>query len=113
MMDPQSIYLGISNIFCGLLFTAISIPLLNGSIKMNRYYGIRFKKSYESEENWYKINKFGAKRLIIWSIPLLLIGSVTFFLRVNDHSVLKLIIALAPLIVIIPAIESYVYAKRL
>jgi hypothetical protein len=112
-MDLQSIYLGISNIFCGLLFIAISIPLWKGSIKMNRYYGIRFKKSYESEKNWYKINKFGAKRIMLWSIPLLFIGFVTFFLRINDHSVLKLIITLAPLIVIIPAIESYVYAKRL
>jgi hypothetical protein len=56
----QSIYLGIANIFCGLLFIAISIPLLKDSIKMNRYYGIRFQKSYESEENCYKINKFGA-----------------------------------------------------
>jgi hypothetical protein len=112
-MDIQSIYLGISNIFCGILFIIISIPLLKGSIKMNRYYGIRFKKSYESEKNWYKINRFGAKRLMLWSIVLLFIGSVTFFLRIKDHSVLKLIIALSPLIVIIPGIESYRYAKRL
>ncbi|MFC1840054.1 SdpI family protein [Thermodesulfobacteriota bacterium] len=74
---------------------------------------MRFKKSYESDENWYKINKYGGRQLIIWSIPLGLFGIVTFFLPISESPLLFLISVLAPLIVLIPVFISYVYARKL
>ncbi len=116
-MDPTSVILGLSNISCGVLFVIISIPLLKKHVKMNRIYGVRFKKSFESEESWYKINQYGAKRLITWSVPLMLIGIATFFVDFGGHenanTTLVIAFACAPLIVIIPAIESYCYARKL
>ena len=29
---------------------------------MNHLYGIRIKKSFESEDSWYKINEYGGKQ---------------------------------------------------
>ncbi|HCK16517.1 TPA: hypothetical protein DHW51_20490, partial [Candidatus Poribacteria bacterium] len=35
---------------------------------MNHYYNMRIRKAFESKENWYKINCFGARQWIIFSV---------------------------------------------
>jgi len=80
---------------------------------MNHFYGVRFKKSYESEENWYKINHYGGKQLIAWSVLLLIIGVLTFFLPPKEKGIMTTLIGCAPLIVLVPAYMSYKYAKKL
>ena len=80
---------------------------------MNKYYGFRIKKAFESEENWYKINKYGAKRFLFWSIPMLIIGAIVFFIPINEYSAVFWIFLLAPLIILIPVIETLQYAKNL
>jgi len=112
-MDPLSATVGGSIVFCSLVCIGLGIPLLKGKIKMNRYYGVRFAKSFESEENWYKINKYGAKRLIIWSVPMLIIGVATFFVPMRDRPLLAVPFSVVPVIVVIPVVESYFYARKL
>ena len=112
-MDSTSIALGISNIFVAALFIVLSIPLVKGKIPMNKVYGVRIKKAFESDENWYKINAYGGKQLILWSIPLVLLGVVTFFVPLEANGPLITAVACAPLIVVIPAITSCAYAKKL
>ncbi|MCP4755409.1 MAG: SdpI family protein [Proteobacteria bacterium] len=112
-MDSLNITLGLSNIIVAVLIILISIPLVGGKIRMNKVYGIRFKKSYESENNWYRINRYGGKQMILWSVPLAILGVATFFLPLGGKDHWITLIACAPLIVIIPAITSYIYAKNL
>ena len=112
-MDMVNIILGSSHIFVGCLIIIISIPLVQQSISMNKLYGIRFKKSFESEENWYKINVYGGKQLIIWSIPLILFGVVTFFLPLKGNELWIILFACAPLIYLVPAVMSYIYSRKL
>ncbi|MBM7604617.1 hypothetical protein JOC75_002620 [Metabacillus crassostreae] len=108
----ENIIIAILNISCGLLFVGLSIPLYKERIKMNHLYGVRFSKSFESDENWYKINKYGAKRMMLWSIPLFVIGIITIFLPpLSDF--LLVILTFLPCIIIIPAIESYIYSEKL
>jgi hypothetical protein len=75
--------------------------------------GVRFKKSFESENNWYKINEYGARQLILWSIPLAIIGVVTFFLPLKENGIVTIVVAFAPLILVIPAITSWLYTKKI
>ena len=112
-MLALNIIFGISHIFIAFTMILISIPLVKGHVSMNNFYGIRFKKAYESEENWYKINKYGGRQLIIWSIPLGLFGVITFFLPFKDNPLLHLISVLAPFIILVPVVMSYLYARRL
>jgi uncharacterized membrane protein len=104
---------GLSNIFVGVLFIAISLPLVMGKIPMNSFCGVRFKKSYESEENWYKINRYGGQQLIIWSIVLVILGVSTIFSPIKESHGFTSISLCAPLIVLIPAFKSYMYSKKL
>lgn len=41
---------------------------------MNKIYGIRIPIAFESDENWYMVNRYGGKALLVWSAPVLLIG---------------------------------------
>lgn len=112
-MDIASVAIGVVNVATAILIIGISMPLVKGKIPMNKLYGIRFKKSYASEENWYKINEYGGKQPIIWSIPLLLFGVLIFFIPLDGNSNLIVMASCAPLIVLVPAVRSYYYAKNL
>lgn len=81
---------------------------------MNHWYGIRFKKSFESDENWFKINKYGAQQFIKWSAPLVLIGVITFFIPFGNRATLIMIFSFLPVLIIIPPIvKTYQYARTL
>jgi hypothetical protein len=112
-MIPLSVILGISNAACALLIIGLALPLLRRRVGMNSLYGVRFGRSFESEELWYDINEFGARRLIRWSIVLLMVGIATFFVPLGGRSWLTLGFAMAPLLLVIPCIETYRYARGL
>ena len=112
-MNNAALALGLSLMFSAVLMILLAIPLLKRKIPMNRWYGARFKKSFESDENWYRINAYGAKQLIIWSIPLLIIGLVAIFLPLEGNARLFNAIAFSPLLVCVPCLVSYRYARKL
>ena len=115
-MEPNIIF-GIINIACALLIIGISIPLVKHKIKMNYLYGIRIKKSFESEDSWYKINEYGGKQLIIWSIPMILVGLICFFIQIDDTNkdLLSFVFGVFPITacIAVAVIKIYVYAKRI
>jgi hypothetical protein len=112
-MDDRSTMLALSNILVGILIIAVSLPLQKNKIRMNCWYGMRFRKSFESDENWYKINRYGARRMMLWSMVIIAIGIMTFFIPLEMRRSLRLAIRCAPLIVIIPVIETWLFAKKL
>ena len=112
-MTHTAIIIGIADIFIGVITIALCIPLLTDKIPMNRWYGIRFRKSYESEEDWYRINRYGAQRMILWSVIIIVIGLLALFVPLSSKGVLQLVMFCAPLILFIPVIESWLYARKL
>ncbi len=112
LIDMINIVLGLSNLVIGLIMILLSIPLKNGSIKMNYWYGFRFPKSFESDDAWYKINEFGAERFIKWSIPILVAGLFSFFIPF-DNMFLILFFSFFPIIILIPVYECYLFTKNL
>lgn len=111
-MNAATIF-GLSNIITGLVVIAACIPLLRDNIAMNRWYGIRFRKSFESEENWYAINSYGAQRMILWSVIIVNFGILSFFVPISGRGVLQYMISGAPVLLLIPAIESWLFARKL
>ncbi len=105
---------GLLNIAVGLVLIAVSIPLVKRRIKPNHGYGFRISKAFESEENWYRINEYGGRQMIKWSVVIILIGLVTLFIPLGpeDH-VLALLFGLAPVLILIPAIQTILWARKL
>ena len=112
-MDKTAMILGISNICMAVVFILLGIPMLKRQVPMNRWYGARIKKSFESEENWYRINAYSAKQLILWSFPLMILGMATLFLPLAEHPGWTQALALSPLLAVAPCLLSYRHAKKL
>jgi hypothetical protein len=112
-MDPVAITVGISWTLAGLVCIGISIPLIRGRVRMNELYGVRFRQSFQSDEAWFAINRFGGKRLAIWSVPLIVVGLVSLFLPLRSNTGLTLVLGFAPLLFIaIPMFQSWRFARR-
>src|SRR5438045_6739 len=107
-MDAVAIIIGISWTFVALLCIALAIPLVRGKVRPNTLYGVRFPQSFQSNDAWFAINRFGGKRMIVWSIPLILTGIICFFLPLKSHTGLALTLGFAPLVfILIPVLESW------
>lgn len=91
-----------------IVFTVV-IPLYRGKIKPNPVYGIRVRKAFESEENWYRINRYGGAVLMFWAIALMLAGIICLF--VEPQSVLA-VARTGFLSIIIPLILIMRYAGK-
>lgn len=106
-----NLILGLTLIATALIVATVCVPLLKGRIKMNPVYGMRLPKSFESEEAWYAINRYGARRFIIWSIALMAIGVMCFFVPFGKNTLT--VFAFSPLVYLIAALETYLYARKI
>lgn len=79
---------------------------------MNRWHGMRIPKSFKSEENWYKINEYGGKIFIYWSIAILLIGIISLFLPPLGEKGIT-VLSLVPFLVIIATIQLFIYSRKI
>lgn len=105
----------ITDITLAFLLVGISLPLVHGHIPMNKAYGIRFAKSFESEEQWFKINRYGGKQIIIWSIPIAVVGLATLIFPMLATGLIRflLVACIVPMVcVLIAVVTSYRFAKK-
>ncbi|MCP4162672.1 MAG: SdpI family protein [Deltaproteobacteria bacterium] len=106
--------LALSNISLFLIIIGISIPTLLNKIKMNNFYGVRIPKAFKSEENWFKINHYGSKVYIIWSIIIIIIELILLLLFHSENLYLIIIVYYLPLLFIIPpSIQLFLYCKKI
>ncbi|MGD2093562.1 MAG: SdpI family protein [Phycisphaerales bacterium] len=116
-MNSINILLAFTNLSSGIILIFLSIPLYKKKIKMNKTYGFRLSKAFQSDENWFNINAYGAKQMIIWSIIMILFGIAILFIPIPEkpNTVLALTLSVGPLIlaVLIVVLKTIIYAKRL
>lgn len=97
-MTP-SVLFGLINLGSAVLLIVVSVPLVLRKVRMNTLYGVRIKKSFSSDANWYAINEYGGKQLIFWSIPLILVGilCVVFPVIKDKEEPMAFIVGLVPM----------------
>ena len=61
-------------IVLGVATGLASLPLLFGRIRPNHFYGIRIREAFSSEQNWYRINVFGARCFLRFALTILTLG---------------------------------------
>ena len=112
-MKSGVLIISITTLFAGLLIIGLSIPLILKKIKPNYFYGFRIPKAFASEENWYKINKYGGNLMLVWGI-VISSCSLTVLIIPSILSGLAGYIVMIPYLLLIPLIIMvFVYAKRL
>jgi hypothetical protein len=108
----DSSLLALINLVVALLVGSLCIPLLLGKIRMNHWYGMRVSEAYRSNENWYRINFWGARCFIAWSIVLVLL-SICILLSANLNQTIGKATAWFALIYFIPVYQTWHFSKKL
>jgi hypothetical protein len=72
-MHPQfAIALALLGI--GALIWCVCLPLISRKVPMNRWYGIRVRQAFFSDQHWYDINEYGGRAMSRWSMPIVFVG---------------------------------------
>ena len=109
-MESVNVKTAITLVCLGFILIAVSIPLYLGKIKRNYVYGFRIRKALESEENWYSINRYGAKALMSWSVVIMAIGIICLYIE-PQHVLTVAKVTFISLLV--PVVQTLYYARRL
>ncbi len=112
-MDTLSIAIGVTCVLSSLVVIGCAVPLLLGRVKPNGFYGVRIPQAFESDEAWYRINRYGARQLVAWTVPILLAGITVFFFPLGEYPIVAIVFGIAPLLLIAGAvIQTIRYAQR-
>ncbi len=101
---------GLCNILFGLFCVLISSPLLGGNVGRNRYFGFRTREALVSADAWERINRYGAERRTTWGLVIAFLGGLCV---ATDAYAFYAICRFAPLLAIIPSVQTVIFSRRL
>jgi hypothetical protein len=109
MIPPVVVHCGI-----GLVMAAMAVPLVLRKVPMNRFYGIRIPKAFESDRYWYDINAYGGKLLLAYGLLLIVFGLAARDLAPSQTSLWMAPFIVGPLLLLFPLLALMnAYARRL
>ena len=91
-------------VFLGVVMVAVSVPLIARMVPMNRFYGVRTRKAYASEENWYELNAYGGRLFLGYGAFLGVVGAVGLAAAPDPTSIWAPVFIVGPLLGIVPVI---------
>lgn len=106
-------WVGTIYLLMGVLFAAYGLILVLKKLPKNNLIGFRMKKAMESDEYWYEINSHGGKRLMQTSIPLIVVGILSFLMEYDTGDPIFWIFLLSPLLVVFALVDTYLQARKL
>lgn len=71
----------IIHLLAGIAAVAAALPLIQGKVKMNPWYGVRIPAAFESEERWFELNRYGGWLLFAWGVAVAFTALVGAFLE--------------------------------
>lgn len=114
-MEPISLVVGLCNICCGIIFALVGAVLAICRIRKGAWYGFTVPNAVASDRNWEQVNRFGGRRLVVWALPLVLLGIVSVLLAFPTPESWMAPIGLLPIFVcvMIPILETVSFARTL
>jgi uncharacterized membrane protein len=98
----------------GLLIASFAIPLIMRKVPMNRVYGIRVRKAFVSNENWYELNAYGGKLFLAFGLFLLVFTFLAKDVAPPPTSIWAPVFLAGPLVLIVPVLALVnAFARRL
>jgi uncharacterized membrane protein len=92
----------------GVLYIGLGIPLLQGRIPPNRFYGSRTKKTLSDERIWYAVNRVTGRDLIIGGVAVVItsVGIHFFGQSLDPHHATTILLTVLVVSVIVMVINS-------
>jgi uncharacterized membrane protein len=79
-------------LFMGVLFIALSVPLMLKKVPPNNWYGFRTPKTLSDEKIWYEANRISAQGMALVGVVLILLSLTLLLLAKEMSDLTKLII---------------------
>tara|TARA_R110001592_G_scaffold44644_4_gene143393 strand:+ start:13845 stop:14174 length:330 start_codon:yes stop_codon:yes gene_type:complete len=108
----DSSFLALINLVVASLVGFLCMPLLLGKIRMNQWYGMRVSAAFRSNENWYRINSWGARCFIAWSVVLALL-SICILLSTSLNQTIGKADGFFAMIYLIPVYQTWRFSTQL
>ena len=113
-MTDSFLIIALAHLGTGAVMFAAFLPLLFDRIPPNRWYGVRFAKSFSSTANWYAINRQGARYFLPWAALMCIVGGIELMLPTSPPLWLQLLLGHLVLLVLpLPLIQTWRFAQRL
>jgi hypothetical protein len=112
MLDSTLAVIALSHLFTGIVGSLVTVPLLLGKVPMNRWYGIRVKEAFVSEDQWQRINRYGAKRLMAGWLVCLVLGVLTLLASEQQKDLVLASLGLPALILLGIAVDVVRFARK-
>ena len=58
----------ITYVLLGGLSVAVAVPLIQGRVRPNPWYGVRVRKTLEDREIWYAVNAYFGRRFAVYGL---------------------------------------------
>ncbi len=63
-------------VLIGCLFIALAVPLIQGRVKPNPFYGFRVRKTLNDRDTWYAVNAYFGRRFAVIGLLVAVAGIV-------------------------------------
>jgi hypothetical protein len=60
-----TLFLVVAYVLLGSLFIGLAVPLIQGRVKPNPWYGVRVPKTLSDPETWYAVNAYFGRRFAV------------------------------------------------
>lgn len=112
----EGIYIGLATCAgVSVILILVNIPLYQGKIKRNNWYGFRTPRTLSSDEIWYPVNKEAALNFIIASVFTLITTIVLFLLRaiIPEIVLVVILVAVTMFSIIGAVVKSFIFLRKL
>jgi uncharacterized sodium:solute symporter family permease YidK len=69
-----TLVIAVSYVLLGSLFIGVAVPLIQGRIKPNPWYGVRVPKTLRDPETWYAVNAYFGRRFAVAGLLLAVVA---------------------------------------
>ena len=106
---------GLVLIGLGCVTGGLCWPLRNRRVPRDGVYGFKFRQALASDAHWYRINEYGARRMLPWSGLILAVGAVlvAFAVVAPGAELLCWCGPYIPAVLLLPALQSWLFARSL
>jgi uncharacterized membrane protein len=99
----------------GVLYIGLGIPLLQGRVPPNHFYGCRTTKTLSNERMWYAVNRVTGRDLIIGGVAVVITASGIYFFgqSLNPNHAVIILLTVLVVSVIVMVINSLLAQRRM
>ena len=101
-------------IAAGLILICLGVPLIQGKVPPNRWYGFRVRRTLEDANVWYPANEYAAWQFVWLGIAGIIVSISTYFIPGMQLDVYASVIGVFYLIgVPIAVVRSFLFLRTL